>query len=226
MGRGCDCDRHTRTIWSLSTRPRQHGGVGRATRIVPGSRHQAARLTGFRMKRERLALRPAARPARETAPSFTPDVEIALTRRSDGHWPSQPVLLRSTRHRSTWCPPSHIRCGPRPPRASTASGRAARPRAIASAATSVSATPSQVVRIDNERLGQLTRRTGKAAQQQHSVLVVARRHELLGHQVHAVVQAADVANVCRPIVPEDLGRLTVPIDETQRADGRRRRTAR
>jgi len=52
-----------------------------------------------------------------------------------------------------------------------------------------------VVRVDDQRLRQLTRGTGKAAQDQHAAQVVARRNELLADQVHAVVQAGDHADV-------------------------------
>ena len=48
-----------------------------------------------------------------------------------------------------------------------------------------------VVGIDDQRLGELARRAGELAEDQHAALVVARGDELLGHQVHAVVQAAD-----------------------------------
>ena len=61
----------------------------------------------------------------------------------------------------------------------------------------------EVVGVDDERLGQLARGAGELAQDQHALLVVPRRDELLGHQVHAVVQAAHVADVGRPVVAED-----------------------
>ena len=52
-----------------------------------------------------------------------------------------------------------------------------------------------VVRVDDQRLGHLARGAGEAAQDQHALLVVARGDELLAHQVHAVVQAGDHADV-------------------------------
>ena len=52
-----------------------------------------------------------------------------------------------------------------------------------------------VVRIDDQRFGQLACGAGEAAEDQHAVLVVARGDELLAHQVHAVVQAGDHADV-------------------------------
>ena len=52
-----------------------------------------------------------------------------------------------------------------------------------------------VIRIDNERLGQFTRGAGELRQDEHAALVLVGRDELLGHEVHAVVQAADEAEV-------------------------------
>ena len=52
-----------------------------------------------------------------------------------------------------------------------------------------------VVRIDDEGVLQLLRRTRQLAQHQHAVLVVARGDEFLGDQVHPVVQRADDAEV-------------------------------
>ena len=62
-----------------------------------------------------------------------------------------------------------------------------------------------VVRIDDERLVQLLRRARQRAQHQHAVLVVARRDELLGDEVHPVVQRADDAEV-REAVERDEAR--------------------
>ena len=52
-----------------------------------------------------------------------------------------------------------------------------------------------VVRIDDQGLGEFARRPGEAAQDEHPLLVVARRHEFLADEVHAVVQAGDEADV-------------------------------
>jgi hypothetical protein len=57
-----------------------------------------------------------------------------------------------------------------------------------------------VVRIDDDRLRQLARRTGKLAQHQHAAFVVTRRDKFLGHQVHAIVQAAHHAEFSGTIV--------------------------
>ena len=67
----------------------------------------------------------------------------------------------------------------------------------------------QVVRVDAEGLGQLAGGAREVAEDQHALLVVPCRDELLRHQVHAVVQAAHVAHVRRPVVAEDGGRLVV-----------------
>ena len=52
-----------------------------------------------------------------------------------------------------------------------------------------------IVGIDDQRVLELLRRAGERAQHEHAVLVVSRRDELLGDQVHAVVQRADDAEV-------------------------------
>jgi hypothetical protein len=52
-----------------------------------------------------------------------------------------------------------------------------------------------VVGIDDERLRELARGAGEARQDQHTLLVVARGNEFLGHEVHAVMQARDDTGV-------------------------------
>ena len=66
-----------------------------------------------------------------------------------------------------------------------------------------------VVRIDDQRLGQFARGAGELRQDQHALLVVARGDELLGDQVHAVVQAADEAEVGGAMVLVDGVRLVM-----------------
>ena len=61
-----------------------------------------------------------------------------------------------------------------------------------------------VVRIDDERFGQLARSARDLRQDERAALVVARRDELLGDEVHAVVQAGDEAHVGRTIMRVDL----------------------
>ena len=53
-----------------------------------------------------------------------------------------------------------------------------------------------VVRIHDQGVSEFVRRAGKRAQYQHTLLIVSRRHELLAHQVHPVVQAADITEIC------------------------------
>jgi hypothetical protein len=52
-----------------------------------------------------------------------------------------------------------------------------------------------VVGVDDQRLGELARGAGELAEHEHALLVVAGGDELLGDEVHAVVQAAHVADV-------------------------------
>ena len=57
-----------------------------------------------------------------------------------------------------------------------------------------------VVRIDEQRVLQLARGAGEAAQHEHALLVVARGDEFLADQVHAVVQAGHQADVGGPVI--------------------------
>src|SRR5207245_3977075 len=66
-----------------------------------------------------------------------------------------------------------------------------------------------VVRVDQQRVVKLARGSRELRQHQHTLLVVARGDELLGHQVHAVVQAGDHADVRRAVVLVDDRRLMV-----------------
>src|SRR5665213_1058674 len=63
----------------------------------------------------------------------------------------------------------------------------------------------RVVRIHQERIGQLMARAGEAAQDQHALVVVARRHEFLCNQIHAVVQRRDQAEISGPVVGKNFG---------------------
>src|SRR5207253_2064085 len=66
-----------------------------------------------------------------------------------------------------------------------------------------------VIRIDEQRVVQLARRARELRQHQHALLVVARSDELLGDQVHAVVQAGHDAHVSGAIVLVDDRRLVM-----------------
>ena len=52
-----------------------------------------------------------------------------------------------------------------------------------------------IVGIDDQRFQQLPGCTGERAEDENAFLVVPRRHEFLGHEVHPVVQAADDTEV-------------------------------
>ena len=66
-----------------------------------------------------------------------------------------------------------------------------------------------VVGVHDERLGELARGAGELAEHEHALFVVAGGDELLGDEVHAVVEAAHVADVRRPEVRVDGGGLVV-----------------
>src|SRR5262245_59614717 len=69
----------------------------------------------------------------------------------------------------------------------------------------------QIVRVDEQGVRQLTRRSREAAENEHAVLVVAGRDEFLGHQVHAVVERRHHAEVGAPIEAIDLAVVVVPL---------------
>src|SRR3990172_4842095 len=66
-----------------------------------------------------------------------------------------------------------------------------------------------VVRVHDQRLGQLAGRARELAQDQHASIVVAGSQILLRHQVHAVLPSAYAAHVRRAEVFVDVGRLVV-----------------
>ena len=78
--------------------------------------------------------------------------------------------------------------------------------------------------VDEQGLHELTRRAGEGAEDQHTILVVARRDELLGDEVHPVVQARDETEIDAPEVLVDLRRLDML--DAQRDLVTRARTAR
>ena len=63
-----------------------------------------------------------------------------------------------------------------------------------------------VIRIDEQRVVQLARGARELRQHEHALLVVARCDELLGDEIHAVVQAGDDTNVGgAEVFVDDLG---------------------
>jgi hypothetical protein len=68
---------------------------------------------------------------------------------------------------------------------------------------------SMSYRVHDQRLHELARRAGELRQDEHPLLVVARGDELLRHQVHAVVQARDVAQLGRAVQLVQLHRVVV-----------------
>jgi len=66
-----------------------------------------------------------------------------------------------------------------------------------------------MVGVDDQRLVQLVGGAGKLAEDQHPPLVVTGRHILLGHQVHAVMEAGDHADLRCPVIAVHLFRFMV-----------------
>jgi hypothetical protein len=73
-----------------------------------------------------------------------------------------------------------------------------------------------VVGVHEQGLLEVARGAGEAAEHEHAAQVVARGHEFLGHEVHAVVQAAHVADVGGAVVAHDDVRLVVLAQQDER----------
>ena len=75
-----------------------------------------------------------------------------------------------------------------------------------------------VVGIDDERLREFPGGPGELRQDQHAALVLPRGDELLGHEVHAVVQARDEAEVGGAVVRVDaLGVVVLDLEDDRLA---------
>src|SRR5579864_3617428 len=73
-----------------------------------------------------------------------------------------------------------------------------------------------VIRIDEHRIEQLTSCASEPAKNQNSLLVMARSDKFLGNQVHAIVQSRNHADVCGPIIAQNLAMTEMPF---QKDDG-------
>ena len=71
--------------------------------------------------------------------------------------------------------------------------------------------------VHQHGLVQLARRAGEARQHQHAAMVGARGDELLGDQIHAVVQRRHDAHRGRAVERGDLRRLAMLVDVDDRA---------
>src|SRR5713226_10102759 len=69
-----------------------------------------------------------------------------------------------------------------------------------------------VVRVDEQRIAELGGGTGELAQDQDSVIVVADGDELLGHEVHPVMQGGDHAEVGVAIERPDVPMLVMALE--------------
>ena len=74
-------------------------------------------------------------------------------------------------------------------------------------------------RIDQQGSRQLPGRPGKAAQDQRAVFIGTAGDEFLGHQVHAVVQRADDAEISQAVQCHHLDRRMLPLDVDDRPPG-------
>ena len=67
--------------------------------------------------------------------------------------------------------------------------------------------------IHDQRSGQLPGGAREAAQDQHAALVISRADEFLRDQVHAIMEAADVAEIGSPQKSVDLLGLVVRLEQ-------------
>ena len=77
-------------------------------------------------------------------------------------------------------------------------------------------------RVDQHRVGQLPGGAGELAEDQHAVLVDAAGDELLGDQVHPVVQRADDAELRQPVQRDHLDLVEMALLVDDRPPGIRR----
>ena len=73
-----------------------------------------------------------------------------------------------------------------------------------------------VVRIDEQSVGQFVGGAGERAEDQDAAFIVARSDEFLGHQIHAVVQRSDQANGSSAVVAADLLVGVMPVEQNDR----------
>ena len=73
-----------------------------------------------------------------------------------------------------------------------------------------------IIRVDDESFRQFARSAGKVRQHEHALFVVSCRDKLLGNEIHAVVKAADDADIGCAEQPEDLVRLVMADDKPDR----------
>lgn len=65
--------------------------------------------------------------------------------------------------------------------------------------------------VELQRVAQLQRRPGKLAQEQDAVLIEPTGHELLGDEIHPVVERADDAEVGKPVQGHHLDLVEIPL---------------
>jgi hypothetical protein len=72
------------------------------------------------------------------------------------------------------------------------------------------------VRVDDERGAQLTASAGELAQHENTAFIVARANKLFCHQIHTVVETANVTQIRRAIQPVDVSGFVVSFEQDDR----------
>src|SRR5215469_6777267 len=70
-----------------------------------------------------------------------------------------------------------------------------------------------VIGIDEHRVQQLTSGTSKPAENENSLFVVTRGDKFLGHQIHAVMQGRDDAEISSAIVADNFVVVHMPLQK-------------
>ena len=90
------------------------------------------------------------------------------------------------------------------------------PSDIAKASASASAQESIAYGFTSNAVGELARRTRELAEHQHAPVIIARADEFLRHQVHAVMQTADVTEIGGPQEAVNIRRVVMRFEQDDR----------
>src|SRR4029077_18935199 len=73
-----------------------------------------------------------------------------------------------------------------------------------------------IIWVHQHRIPQFPSSSGKTAEDQDSLLIIAGRDKFLGYQVHSIMQGRDQANVCTPVVTFNFAVAVVPVQKDNR----------
>ena len=73
-----------------------------------------------------------------------------------------------------------------------------------------------IVRVNDERVGQLAGRPGELAENENPLFIVPGRDEFFGHQIHSVMKTADDTQVGPAVMHHDVPHVMMPDQEMNR----------